>query len=240
MGRDHNYKKKVERKPERKPKAYRQGTNYTEKEARFLTKNYTNKRIREQIENDNSFFFLGILLTVIGIILIITAGELGLVFGVTILVIVCIFAVISGMPNMRKHIMPAYSSRKYTPQEIDAMANDPATVWNETIRAFVTPTTLIGINKGLTVVDYDDVDKIRSWEIMHSERATTINSDARKFGKRVHGFRHYKDRLEWYSYILIVKTHSGKRLMLTETAYKDGRDALQKIVEEHRSAADMS
>ena len=235
MGKNHNCKKKVVRKPEPKPKEHKRGTNYLEKEARYLTKNYTNKRIREQIENDNFLFFFHMLMLVVAAVLIfVVGGEGGRVFGLSIVVIVCIFVVISGNLNMRKHIIPACSSRRYTPQEIDAMANDPETTWNETIRTFVTPTTLIGINKGLTVVDYDDVETIKSWERWHSERATTINSDARKFGKLT-GTLRWRKRLDWDTYVLVIKTHTGKRLMLTETVYEDAHDVLQAIVEEHRS-----
>ena len=236
MGREHNSKKKVVRKPESKPKE-KQRTNYLEKEARYLTRNYTNQLIRAQIENDNFLFFFYILSLVVAAILIfVVGGEGGHAFGFSIVVITFILMTISGTFNMPKHIRPACSGKRYTPQEIDAMANDPETVWDMTIRAFVTPTTLIGINKGLTVVDYEDIDSVKSFEKWHSERATTINSDARRFGKRVSGIRRWNDRLDWYTYVLVVKTHSGKRLRLTETVYADACEALKEIIDQKRGS----
>ncbi|MBO7426274.1 MAG: hypothetical protein J6U23_11410 [Clostridiales bacterium] len=238
MGKEHNYKKKVVRKPEPKPKKNKRGTNYLEKEARYLTRNYTNKLIRQQIENDNFCFFLYILLLVVAAVLIFAVGgEGGLVFGCTIVVVVFILMIISGTFNMPKHIRPACSGRRYTPREIDAMANDPDTTWNEIIRAFVTPTTLIGINKGITVVDYEDIESVYSRKRWHSERATTINSDARRFGRLYNHYGdhlRYRNRLEWYTYVIRIKTHSGKRLTLTETVYEDACEALNAIVAEKR------
>ena len=238
MGREHNYKKKVVRKPEPKPKKNKKRTNYLEKEARYLTRNYTNKLIRQQIEDDNFCFFLYILLLVVAAVLIfVVGGEGGRVFGFTIAVIVFILMIISGTFNMPKHIRPACSGRRYSPQEIDAMANDPGTLWNETIRAFVTPTTLIGIKRGLTVVDYEDIESVYSRKRWHSERATTIDSDARRFGKvSTHYVGHlkYHNRLDWYTYVIRIKTHSGKRLTLTETVYEDAGEVLNAIVAEKR------
>ena len=237
MGREHNSKKKVVRKPEPKPKKDKQRTNYLEKEARYLTRNYTNQLIRAQIENDNFLFFFYILSLVVAAILIfVVGGEGGRAFGFSIVVITFILMIISGTFNMPKHIRPACSGKRYTPQEIDAMANDPETVWDMTIRAFVTPTTLIGINKGLTVVDYEDIDSVKSFEKWHSERATTIDSDAQRFGKRVSGIRRWNDRLDWYTYVLVVKTHSGKRLRLTETVYADACEVLKEIIDQKRGS----
>ncbi|MBO7449931.1 MAG: hypothetical protein J6U54_06130 [Clostridiales bacterium] len=240
MGREHNSKKKVVRKPEPKPKKDKQGTNYLEKEARYLTRNYTNQLIRAQIENDNFLFFFYILSLVVAVILIfVVGGEGGRILGFSIVVIVFILMIISGTFNMPKHIRPACSGKRYTPQEIDAMANDPETVWDMTIRAFVTPTTLIGINKGLTVVDYEDIDSVKSFKKWHSERATTIDSDARRFGKLstyYYGSKKYNKRLDWYTYVLVVKTHSGKRLRLTETVYADACEALKEIIDQKRGS----
>lgn len=240
MGKDYNCKKKVVRKKEPKIDKNKRGTNYLEKEARYLTRNYTNKLIRAQIENDNFLFFFYILLLVVAAILIFAVGgEGGRVVGISIAVIVFILMIISGTFNMPKHIRPACSGRRYTPQEIDAMANDPDTTWNEIIRAFVTPTTLIGINKGLTVVDYDDIESFKTRKRWHSERYTTVDSDARRFGKistHYYGHLKYHNRLDWYTYVIVVKTHSGKRLRLTETVYEDACEELNAILEAKRGS----
>ena len=237
MGKDRNCKKKVVRKPEPKPKKER--TNYLEKEARYLTRNYTNELIRKQIENDNFLFFFYILSLVVAAILIfVVGGEGGLVFGLSIVVITFLLMIISGTFNMPKHIRPSCSGKRYTPQEIDAMANDPETIWHNDIRVFVTPKTLIGLNKGITVVDYDDIESIKSQKRWHTSKMSSASVEAKKFGNitTYTGRRPDRYNVDWYTYVVKIKTHSGKRLTLSESYYEDVSEMLTEIVEKKRSS----
>lgn len=170
---------------------------------------------------------LGIVLISLSCITAYASGEelrdhpLGFIIGGTILIVIGIWSHLEGSLNMIKHIRPACSGRRYTPQEIDEQANHPDTAWDNTLEVLITPKALIGLNKGLTVVEYEDAASIRRRVISHSQTRKGMQSS------RIH-------RRYYNTYLIIVKTKTHKRLKLTEIGYQypDSYKKLLRIFDE--------
>ena len=147
--------------------------------------------------------------------------PLGLVFGLTILVVLIIVNYDDNTMNTAKHIRPACSGRRRSAKEIDDLANHPDTVWLDDIRVFVTPEALIGLNKGMTVIDYKDIAGIRVKTRNHSRRTYRGPRGRVGLGMAIYYSltEHYT---EWQTYRLIIKTKKHRNMLLTEMAFKDG------------------
>ena len=136
--------------------------------------------------------------------------PVGVVFGITFLIVFWVFVYEDGPLNLLKYLKPSCSGRRYSNSEIDAMANDPATEWMKESLVYAAPNALIGINRGLTVVDYEDIAGIKVKEKEHRERTSVVNRKIR----------------EWTTYRVFLKTKNNKKLLLTETGGKNGYMAL--------------
>ncbi len=134
--------------------------------------------------------------------------PLGLVFGITLLILLGLWE--SGSPtlNVTKHLRPACGSVRYTPEEIDEQANLPESEWIKLYDIYITPKLIIGVNRGVTAVEYDDIDKIYIKRKWHTEGYGMETRSSRK--------NFFKSR-EYYTYRIMVVTKNNKRLCLSET-----------------------
>ena len=126
---------------------------------------------------------------------------LGFIFGLTIIIVAMIFS--HDCRYMLKNIRPACSGRRYRAGEIDRLANDIDTVWLKDIEVLVTPSSLIGLNHGLTVIDYRDIDAVKVEEVNHRNK--------------------YR---KWNTYRIYIKTKKNKKMLLTECERKSGYRSL--------------
>ena len=157
--------------------------------------------------------------------------PVGLVFGITLLIVAGVGIHESGWVYMFKHLIPACSGRRYKAKEIDALANHPDTRWLNDISVFATPDALIGLNHGITVVEYGDIARIRIKVKHHSERERRgPRGRVGIFGALYHAATDkYK---EWDTYLIMIETKKHRRMVLTETARKEGYKSLFPVFEE--------
>lgn len=157
--------------------------------------------------------------------------PLGLVFGLTILVVLAIVNYDDNTLNTAKHIRPAVSGRRRSAKEIDDLANHPDTIWLNDIKVFATPEALIGLNKGLTVIDYKDIKGIRVKTRNHSRRTRRGPRGRVGVGMAIY-YSLTEHHTEWQTYRLIIKTKKHRNMLLTETAYKYGYKQLLPVLSE--------
>ena len=220
-------------------------TNYIEKYSRIYTKNYTNERIRKQIEENSAFFRTLVFMMIFGIFLIIMGigvSDTGLyqrnipclVFGITIIYVNCVGIYTLGSINMLKHLRPSCSGKRYRAKEINDLANHPDTVWNEGLQIYITPEALIGFNRGLTVVEYKDIVSIKSRKIHHSERIGLPHPyTVGHVGSSL--IRALLDKyIEWDAYLIIIKTGTHKRMVLSEARDSACDKALKEILDKRQ------
>ena len=69
---------------------------------------------------------------------------LGIVFGLTILIVNAMWMHVTGTRFLIRHFRPACGSVRYTPEEIDELANCRESVWYPASGIYVTPKLLIG------------------------------------------------------------------------------------------------
>lgn len=149
----------------------------------------------------------------------------GLVFGLTILVALALVNYNDNTLNTAKHIRPAVSGRRRSAKQIDDLANHPDTVWLEAPEVFVTPEALIGINKGITVIDYDDIAGLKARTRNHSRRTYRGPRGRVTAGRALYNAL-TEHHTEWQTYRLIIKTKRHRRMVLTETRHQNGYKAL--------------
>ena len=129
--------------------------------------------------------------------------PLGLIFGITILIVAAIWIHTDGTLYVLRHIRPACGRTRYTPAEIDAQAEDPASIWIEDQGIIIAPDIIIGTQAGMTAVEYKDIAGLSIRTRTHTERVGP---------KRRHAtYREYK------TYDLVARTLSGKKLTLSKT-----------------------
>ena len=165
--------------------------------------------------------------------------PIGLVFGLTILVVLIIVNYDDNTMNTAKHIRPACSGRRRSAKEIDDLANHPDTVWLDDIRVFVTPEALIGLNKGLTVIDYKDIAGLKV-KIRNHRRRTHRGPRGRVGVGMAIYYSLTEHHTEWQTYRLIIKTKKHRNMLLTETAYKYGYKQLLPVLSARCVDADIS
>ena len=125
---------------------------------------------------------------------------LGIVFGLTILIVNAMWMHVTGTRFLIRHFRPACGSVRYTPEEIDEQANCRESVWYPASGIYVTPKLLIGTQRGMAAVEYHDIRK-------------AYISPVQRF--RSAGVKHHKHRY-YYTYQLIVKTKNHRRLCLSD------------------------
>ena len=209
--------KKREQREQKAVERQKKAKERIEKNTKRYTKKYTNPHIREQIQTGviNARITIGTLALGGGIFL---AGfvwtlidlykehesllkhlwdaykghhPLLMAIGLTFLVIGVMFSF--DFLRMLRNIRPVCSGTRYSAEEIDRMANNPYTVWLSGIEVLATPSALIGLNHGLTVVDCCDIDSISITTIKHRSK--------------------YRS---WKTYCLIIETKKHKQITLTE------------------------
>lgn len=139
----------------------------------------------------------------------ITAHPLGLIFGITGFILEAMMIFWSGTLKMIKYLRPKCGSRRYTDEEIDEQANMPDSVWLSSLGIFLAPEIMIGIRKGITVVEYGDISLIKvtsSKQLIH-----TGNSG---------GGSYEIDNI----YHIIVETKQGKKLKFSDSTLGMGLD----------------
>lgn len=225
-------------------------------ESDLFAKKYTNGRIFKQIDNDSILFFaiLGMLIFSVAIIAassvnaymdvraeasfgnwlnsVRTDHPLGLVFGITIIIVACVGIGELGTLNMIKHIFPACSGRRYSAKEINELANDPETRWLNEAGVYATPKALIGFNKGLTVAEYKDIAAVSIKGKHHSKNMSYTPARGRVGPARAFFYAFTDHYREWDTYYIIIRTRNHRRFILTETAYKEGYKSLKPILDE--------
>ncbi len=238
------------------PESREEGRNILMPEAELFAKRYTNEHIRKQISDDSCLFFaiVGMFLFAFFLILLSFVRSylavrsdpsffrwvnevrenhpLGLVFGLTIIIFAGVGAHECNSKNMFKHIRPACSGRRLSAKEIDDMANDPATVRDRETGVFETPQALIGINKGLTVICYDDIAGISLRSKHHSENTSHSPGRGRMGISRAAYYvltDHYR---EWDTYYIVIRTKKHRKMVLTETAYRRSYESLLPVLKE--------
>lgn len=85
------------------------------------------------------------------------------------------------------------------------------------LQIYITPEALIGFNRGLTVVDREDIVSIKAKKLHHSQRVGlphpyTVGNPGLSL---IHAL--LDDYREWNTYFIIIKTRTHKRMVLSET-----------------------
>ena len=140
---------------------------------------------------------------------------ISIAFGLTIIIAAMVFA--HDCRYMLRNIRPACSGRRYRAREIDRLANDIDTVWLKDIEVLVTPSSLIGLNHGLTVIDYRDIDAVKVEEIDHCNK-------------------HRK----WNTYRIYIITKTNKKMLLTECEKKYGYRSLTQNLDQRYVEYELS
>ena len=238
------------------PQAQEPRRNIFRIESELFAKKYTNERIYKQIDNDSCLFFtiLGMLIFAAAIITasfvnaykdvraeasfgnwlnsVRTDHPLGLVFGITIIIVACVGIGELGTLNMIKHIFPSCSGRRYSAKEINELANDPETRWINEAGVYATSKALIGFNKGLAVAEYKDIAAVSIKGKHHSKNMSYTPARGRVGPARALFYAFTDHYREWDTYYIIIRTRNHRRFVLTETAYKDSYESLKPILDE--------
>ena len=149
--------------------------------------------------------------------------PVGLIFGITILIVTCLCMHWSRTLNVIKHLRPACGSVRYTPEEIDEQANRSESEWLPGVDMYVTPEILIGTNKGMTAVRYDDIRQVYIRPKWHTEAIPGTRRIRR-------GHVRYKYR-EYNTYQVIVVTKKNKKLKMCDSRNLGGV-SLKKHIDE--------
>lgn len=120
--------------------------------------------------------------------------PVGLVFAITIWILVAMMCHWGGNLNMIKHMWPACGKTKYTQEEIDAQANMKEAVWLPSVGIYLAPEIMIGTKRGVTAVKYEEITRIR-----------------------VKSKYHVMEKRDYYTYRLIVRTINGRRLVFSDS-----------------------
>ena len=150
------------------------------------------------------------------------AHPIGMVFGITWLIVAAMGMHLCGTLNMFKHLRPACGSTRYSVKEIDAEANMPDAVWLSSAGIYLAPKIMIGTQKGMTAVGYGEIARVSIKAIMHFQ----------KFKHKRH--KPHSQYYEYHTYQITVKTKRGKRLKFADSkrlAMLDMNKLYEKILE---------
>ena len=137
-------------------------------------------------------------------------NPVGMVFGISWLIVTWVGIKLFGSMNMIKHLHPACGDSKFTVKEIDDQANSPEAVWYGNLGIYLAPKIMIGSQKGVTAAVYGDIVRVSVKTKLHIDK-----------------------RYDYYTYQIIVKTRKGKRLKFSdakgfyEPAYKEICDRIR-------------
>lgn len=84
----------------------------------------------------------------------------GLYYGLIGLFVVFCMIAYNGTFNLFKHKNPACGAVKYTREEIDEQVNSSEAIWLPYLNIYLAPKILVGIAKGVTAVEYEDIARI--------------------------------------------------------------------------------
>ena len=153
------------------PKEPEKARNYTQEDADYFSRNYTNERIRKQIAEHSVLFKEIVCMLAFALFLILLSfirafmdifprisvyhllssiredHPVGIAFGLTIIVMASVWIHEADSLCMIKHIFPACSGRRYQAKEIYALANDPKTCWIPELQVFAAPQALKGTQR---------------------------------------------------------------------------------------------
>lgn len=118
----------------------------------------------------------------------------GLIFGITIWILVAMMMHWGGTLNLIKALRPSCGQTRYTPEEIDAQANMEGAIWVGGLGICLTSEIMIGTVKGVTAVKYDEIERIG-----------------------VKSKLHVMEKRDYNTYRVVVKTINGKRLIFSDT-----------------------
>lgn len=136
--------------------------------------------------------------------------PIGMVFGITWLIVSGIGMNMFGTLNMLKHWRPACGRPRYSIKEIDEQANTPDAEWLAYYGIYLAPKIMIGTQKGMTAVSYGDVKRVSIKAKLHVESHRP---------RRRHP--HY---FEFETFQIIVRTKSGRRLKFCDVKTVYDRD----------------
>ncbi len=213
-------KKKAEAKPPKTPKP----------------KNwYTNEIINKKVNYDGTMVYIILVIAGISLFLIgtsffnmIRTGEplsdhpIGFSFGVTGLIVALIGVQVDNTFNLIGHYWPRCGEKLYTRQEVDDQANSEGTEYLQGVHVFLAPEIIIGMDKGVTAIAYDEVATLGFKKMYHTKRSTPY----------LKSVSHSK-YIDYYTYRIIVTTKSGKRFVISEDLYQQ-ETALQAIADRCR------
>ena len=232
-------------------------------EASLFSRDYTNENIRKQISENSMLFFWYIGSLVLALFLIVMSfvsayndlrpdvspylvlpraieeHPLGLVFGITIIIVTGIWMHLTGTRKMFKHIRPSCSGRRYRAKEINGLVNDPDTLWIKQVSVYAAPEALIGYNMGITVVEFSDIASVSLKSKHHSEKTSRHVSSGRSNFMRALYYALTDKYKEWDTYYVIIKTKKGRKMVLTEIQYKGELGSLRSVLEERCSGIEI-
>ena len=194
---------------------------------------YQNEHLREQVKKDTLMFPETVGITALGLALVIisivrtcldmsstNAGffstlkdkhPICLGFGITFLIMGGIFIYLNRSFNVPKHYRPACGSVRYTPEVLDREASLPESVWYHGYDICVTPRLIIGTNRGMTAVEYGDIERVRLKKKLRRESDRTQSRVSLFTGRKI-----YKQKEHTYC-IITVRTRNGRRLTLCDS-----------------------
>lgn len=145
---------------------------------------------------------------------------IGFVFGTMFLIVGLCSVCNTGIHNAIRCFRYACSGERYSIREINDLANHPFTQWIDNLEVYATPSALIGLKKGLVVINYSDIASVKIDEEYHTEKP--------RAGRR----------RSWTTYLVIIKTKKHRKMILAETKNKDDYEALMPILNQWCSIAE--
>ena len=156
------------------------------------------------------------------------AHPIGMVFGITWLIVVACGMSVMGTLNVFKHFHPACGDTKYSVKEIDDQANMPDSVWLYSAGIYLAPKIMIGTQKGMTAVNYSEIKSVSIKASRHVE--------GYKNRRRTKSHRHY---FEFKTYQIIVRTKGGKRLKFSDAKSLPNMKIIYDKIREHSPDAEI-
>ena len=124
-----------------------------------------------------------------------------------------------------RHMHPAHGSVKLTPKEIDAQANCEKSKWFQRQGLYFAPEILIGTQRGMAAVRYDDVEKVILKSREHTNWGSAPNGSRWKTSDRYNvelaiWANSSRSKCTLYKLIVISKNHK-KLTMCAASSMED-------------------
>ena len=156
------------------------------------------------------------------------AHPIGMVFGITWLIVVAVGMNAMGTLNVFKHFHPACGDTKYSVKEIDDQANMPDSVWLPTAGIYLAPKIMIGTQKGMTAVNYSEIKSVSIKASLHFERYKNRRRD-----------KTHDQYFEFETFQIIVRTKGGRRLKFSDTKSLPNMKIIYDKIREHSPDAEI-